>query len=78
MAGILKDGGEMALRFSLARDDKKDITGTRYFVHDPDRVIDILKENGLQTKRHPDLPDPAGRNFTWVDIAAQKRAALSL
>lgn len=69
MADTLRDGGELVLRFSGARDDKEADLGKSYFIHDPDHIQEILEEHGLTTQRFDDLPDPVGRGFDWVDIS---------
>ena len=70
MTDMLAPAGELALRFSLARDDKKDALGKSYFIHDPDMVMESLSNSGLVVRRWDDLPDPDGRPFKWVDIQA--------
>jgi hypothetical protein len=72
MASMVKESGELAVRFSLARDDKAAQLGKSYFVHDPVTVMDILEHNGMSVHRHPDLSDPNDRPFKWVDIQALK------
>jgi SAM-dependent methyltransferase len=72
MARMLAPGGEMVLRFSLERDDKKEKLGKSYFAHSPEKVTKILKEEGLAVKRSEDLPDPDSRPFSWVDIHCRK------
>lgn len=72
LSDMLNAGGEMALRFSLDREDKAEAKGKSYFVHGPELVQEILEEAGLTVTRHADLPDPAKRPFAWVDLQAMK------
>lgn len=73
MAEHLNDGGELALRFSGARDDKLDALNKTYFMHDPDYVEEVLQDAGLLTVRYDNQDDPDGRGFEWFDIGAYSR-----
>lgn len=72
MANMLASGGELTLRFSLAREDKKDKLGESYFIHPPARVTQLLEDRGFAVTRHNDIPDPSGRPFSWIDLQAFK------
>lgn len=72
MADLLNTKGELVLRFSLARADKQAELGRSYFVHEPAAVQRVLEQKGLSVTRHPDLDDPGGRPFKWVDFHAVK------
>ena len=72
MAGLLKSKGELTLRFSGAREDKKQQTGQSYHVHNVETVQHILETHGLNVTRHDNLDDPNGRPFQWADLQAIK------
>lgn len=76
LSGMLAPQGEMVLRFSLKRDDQSKNLGIAYFVHDPKTVENILGREGMRVERREDLPDPAGRPFSWVDIHVSQKLAL--
>lgn len=77
MTDILSWKGELVLRFSQARDDKRQaLEEGQYFIHDPEKVKAIIEENGLECYRFPDVIDPQAhlkeeRNFHWVDMSVR-------
>jgi len=72
MKAMIKPSGQMILRYSLEREDKKDALGKSYFVHAPELVTEILQEGGFTVERKEDLPDSTGRNFKWLDLNVVK------
>lgn len=77
LASFLAPGGEMSLRFSQERADQKENVNRSYFIHNVETAQAILEKGGLIVTRHPDLPDAMGRDFSWVDLWAQRAEQLS-
>jgi len=71
-AAMLKNDGEMVLRFSQQRADKTDDEGVSYFIHGVQIVAQILEHAGLHVTQNMPIPDPAGRAFMWQDLHAIK------